>query len=420
MHSTRFPVAIVGGGMVGMALAVALAEAGIRVAVIDREAFDRQHLPGFDGRVSAISYGSQCLLENIGAWTDMQPYAQPILDIRVAEKHAPAFIHYDHREIGDTPMGHIIENRYIRQALYRKAAENGNVTLFAPNSWRELEETSGAVRLTLDTGEEITAELLVAADGKHSPLREWAGIPHIQQGYGQTAMVATIRHSLPHRGLALEHFLPAGPFAVLPMTENRASLVWVERTEDAPLYLKLDTPTLEQEIRRRTGEYLGDIALEGQLFSYPLSLGLATDYAKGRIALIGDAAHSIHPIAGQGVNLGYRDVAVLAQLVIDRMRLGLSPAGDSVMQEYQQWRRFDAVALLGITDGLNRLFSNNNTILKALRNAGFAGVNHLGPLKRLFMQHAMGVMGDLPPLMQPPAKIGAKTEPYAPSKRQSA
>lgn len=395
----EFDVAIVGGGMVGMALALSLARQGISVTVIERGAMPAQLQPSFDGRVSAIAEGSRRLLDYAGAWEFMVAHAEPILDIRVTDGDTPFFLHYDHREVGTAPFGFIVENRHIRHALQRAANGAPNLTIFDKAALTRFERDAAGVTLRL-ADKEIRARLLIGADGKHSAIRKQAGIDAVEWGYKQTAIVCTIAHEKPHHGLAQERFLPAGPFAVLPMQNNHSSLVWVEPNDRVQIYLDLPEEEFVQEIKERVGDYLGELRTVGQRFSYPLSLMHAKSYVGERLALIGDAAHAIHPIAGQGVNLGFRDVAVLSELVGKKFRLGLDIGGEDTLSHYQRWRRFDNVAMLAVTDGLNRLFSNNIPPMRLARGLGLWAVGKLPPLKRLFMRDAMGLAGDLPEVIK--------------------
>ena len=398
--SQPFDVAICGGGMVGMSLAIALARAGMQVALLEKTTLLSQLEPSFDGRVSAIAEGSRRILEHIGAWEGMAPYAEPILDIRVSDGGTPFFLHYDHEEVGDAPFGYIVENRYIRHALHNAAEELSNLAVLDNTSFGRFECDDAGVTLHLEGKPAIRCRLLVGADGRHSRLRAQAGIKAIGWKYHQTAIVCTIRHELPHHGLAQERFLPAGPFAVLPMQNNHSSLVWVEPDDRVKLYLDLPEKEFVQEIAERVGGYLGKISAAGLRFSYPLSLMHARSYIGPRLALIGDAAHAIHPIAGQGVNLGFRDVAVLAELLADKFRLGLDIGSSDVLLHYQRWRRFDNTAMLAVTDSLNRLFSNSLPPVRLARDLGMWAVSKLPPLKRFFMRDAMGLAGDLPAMMK--------------------
>ena len=398
-------ILIVGGGMAGMTLASALAGAGVAVAVVDRERPAATVSHGYDGRASAIAHASAQALKGIGLWPLLAPHASPIVDIRVADGHpmrgiSPLFLHYDHREVGDEPFGYIIENRQIRTALHAFAAGLPKLTLLAPATVRALTRDPYRVEAQLADGRIVGARLAVAADGRFSQTRRDAGIAETSLRYRQAAIVCTVAHERAHNGVAVELFLPGGPFAMLPMTENRSNVVWSERADLVPGYLALDDAAFLDELQRRFGDWLGAIALTGPRFSYPLGVLLAERYTAPRLALIGDAAHAIHPIAGQGLNLGLRDVAALAELIVDSHRLGLDPSGPQVLERYGRWRRFDNMLLTVVTDGLNRLFSNDIGPVRLARDVGLAAVNRLPPVKRFLMRHAMGVVGDLPRLVR--------------------
>ena len=391
-------VLVVGGGLVGMTLGCALADAGVAVTVVDRAEPASLVDAGFDGRVSAIAYGSRRVLETIGLWPALAPQAEPILEIRVSDGDSPLFLHYDHAEIGDQPLGHMVENRTIRRALFDLAERHDRLRLLAPCAVDTVTRRATGVAARLADGREVRARLVVAADGRGSGLRRSAGINVTTWRYRQTGIVCTVAHQRPHRGIAHERFLPAGPFAILPMTGDRSSLVWTERADLAPAMMALDDAAFGAEVARRFGEFLGDLEVVGPRWSYPLSLVHAERYVDTRLALIGDAAHAIHPIAGQGLNLGLRDVAALAEVLVDARRLGLDLGSATVIERYQRWRRFDSVVLAAATDGLNRLFSTDDPALRLVRDLGLAAVNRVAPLKRLFMRHAMGVVGTLPKL----------------------
>ena len=398
--TNQFDVVIAGGGMVGMSLAIALASSNIHVAVIDKTILTSQLQPSFDGRVSAISYGSKCILDGIGVWAGMAAEAEPILDIRVSDGNMPFFLHYDHHEVGENPLGYIVENRHTRTALQQVASALPTLTLLDNQSLESIERDDGSVTVRLKGGQALRCRLLVGADGKHSAIRSLAQIKAMEWHYRQTAIVCTITHEKPHNGLAQERFLPAGPFAVLPMRGNRSSLVWVEPEDRVSLYLELSEGELIQEIQERVGDYLGKIQTASECFSYPLSLMHAKSYIGHRIALMGDAAHAMHPIAGQGVNLGFRDVGVLAELITERFHLGLDIGSSDVLARYQQWRRFDNVTMLAVTDGLNRLFCINVLPVQLARGFGLWAVGKLPPLKKFLMRHAMGLVGDLPKIIK--------------------
>jgi len=392
----RYDAIIIGGGMVGMSMAIALARLDLRVALLERTSLPAQLEATFDGRVSAIALGSARLLSAIGAWDAMRAHAEPILDIRASDGDAPFYVHYDHKEVGDEPLGYIVENRHIRYALQQAAAIYPNLTFMEKTHITAFESDGMQAMVMLHDGSKLAAPLVMAADGKQSTLRELAGIATTTRDYHQTAIVCTIAHEKPHHGLAQERFLHAGPFAVLPMTGQRSSLVWVEPDERVQLYMDLPQAECEQEITERVGDYLGKIVLAGKRFAYPLSATHAKTYIGTRLALIGDAAHGIHPIAGQGVNLGFRDVAVLEELIRKQAGLGLDIGAESLLAHYQRWRRFDNVSMLAVTDGLNQLFNTQLLPIRTARGLGMWAVQRMPVLKRFLMQHAMGLVGDLP------------------------
>jgi 2-octaprenyl-6-methoxyphenol hydroxylase len=402
---TQSEVVIVGGGLVGLSLATALGAAGIGTVVVDRERPAKAAADPFDGRGSAIAWGSGQVLRGIGLWAPLERHAAPINEIRVSDGSSLLFLHYDHRDVGGEPLGHIIENRFIRRALYARLAELATVELAAPAHVVSLERMGGGVAARLADGRTIRARLAIAADGRESPSREAAGIAAMRWTYPQTGIVCSIRHERPHRGLAHERFLPAGPFAVLPLPdsetgEHRSSIVWTERADLAPAMMALSDAQFAQEIAQRFGDSLGAIDVAGPRWAYPLSLLQADRYADTRLALIGDAAHVIHPIAGQGLNLGLRDVAALAECIVDARRLGLDIGAADVLERYARWRRFDNLALMAVTDGLNRLFSTDLAPVRMARDLGLGIVERMPVLKRFFMRHAMGLVGDLPRLVR--------------------
>jgi 2-octaprenyl-6-methoxyphenol hydroxylase len=392
---------IAGGGLTGLLLGVACARAGLTVAIVDRHEPAAMLGEQFDGRSSAIAYGSRNVLNAIGLWAGIAADAQPILEIRVADDNSPLFLHYDHRELGvDTPLGYIVENHLLRRALIKLAKSIPNLAFLAPVEVGPISASRYRTTAALSDGRQVTARLVAAADGASSPLRRAAGIRTVEWRYRQAGLVTTVRHGRPHNGIAVEHFLPAGPFAILPMTGYRSSIVWTERAELAPLLIRLSEVEFAAELAVRFGDFLGAVEPVGPRWSYPLALMLAENYVGPRLALVGEAAHLIHPIAGQGLNLGIRDVAGFAQLLIDARRLGLDVGDEGVLRRYEQWRRFDTLALVAVTDGLNRLFSNALPPVQLARDFGLAVVHHLPPLKRLLMRDAMGLVGDLPRLVR--------------------
>ncbi len=389
---------IVGGGLAGLAMGTALAGAGCETVVVDGHPPERLRAAAFDGRVSSIALGSQRVLAGLGVWPALEAEAEPILEIRVSDGEAPLFLHYDGALVGGGPLGFIVENRALRAALLDRAANLPALRHLAPASVTALVPGGVRTEARLADGRSIAARLAIAADGANSALRAGAGIEAWSRPYGQTAIVCAVAHERPHRGIAHERFLPAGPFAILPMRGNRSSLVWTERADVAPIMMAADEARFAEELGTRFGDFLGALEPVGPRWSYPLALSVSHRFTAPRLALIGDAARAIHPIAGQGFNLGLRDVAELAELVVDHVRLGLDPGADDLLARYQRRRRFDSTALVAVTDGLNRLFSNESDILRAGRDLSLAAVNELPPLKRLFMRHAMGVLGRQPRL----------------------
>jgi 2-octaprenyl-6-methoxyphenol hydroxylase len=392
---------IAGGGLIGLLLGIACAGAGLGVAIVDRQEPGTMLGEGFDGRSSAIAYGSRRVLDALGLWPEVAADAEPILEIRVADNDSPLFLHYDHRDLDPgTPLGYIVENRVLRRIMFERIRSLESLSLLAPLEVAAVATSSLAAVATLSDGRTIAARLTAAADGQESRLRRAAGIRTVGWRYPQTGIVTTVRHERPHSGIAIEHFLPAGPFAILPMTGNRSSIVWTERAELAARLAALSDAAFAAEITARFGDFLGAVEPIGPCWTYPLALMVAESYVAERLALVGEAAHVIHPIAGQGLNLGIRDIAALAELVIDRRRLGLDIGDSDLLGRYQQWRRLDTIALAAVTDGLNRLFSNQLAPLRLARDLGLATVHRLPPLKRLLMRDAMGIVGDLPRLVR--------------------
>ena len=397
MSIERFDIAVVGGGMVGLTLALGLEGVGARVAVIERASLEDMAEASFDGRGSAIAAGSQRILNGTGLWELLQADAEPINEIRVADGASQFFLHYDHREVGEGPLGWIVENAHIRRA-FAQAVASSDVIVFENTALADARFEARSTTLKLADGRTVDAMLAIAADGRQSALRALAGIDVVRWSYPQTGIVCAVTHEAPHHGIAHEHFLPSGPFAILPMTRNRSSIVWTERNDLAPAILELDDDAFAAELKRRFGDFLGDVRIGPQRWAYPLSVVHARDYVAPRVAAVGDAAHAVHPIAGQGFNLGLRDVAALAEIIVDRLRLGLDPGDTEALIRYQKWRKPDNMMMIAATDSLNRLFSNDVAPVRMARDTGLALVNQLPPLKRVLMRHAMGLVGDLPRL----------------------
>ena len=398
-------IVIVGGGLVGASLGLALSSGGLSVVVIDAAEPADSVAPAFDGRASAVAFASCRMLQQLELWADLTPHAQPINDIVVSDGQvrngaAPLFLHFDHTEIGDEPLGHMLENRHLRVALQKGMSAAENLTLLAPCFVDQVHYHRDGVEVRLADGTTVRAKLCVAADGRNSRTREAVGLKTISWSYDQCGIVATVQHAQPHQGVAHEYFLPSGPFAILPLMDNRSSLVWTEAADLTPAFLEMSDADFNHAMQDRFGSFLGDANVIGKRWSYPLGLQLAHDYVAPRLVLVGDAAHAIHPIAGQGFNMGLRDVAALSEVLIDAARLGLDIGATDVLQRYQTWRRFDNVLLAGITDVLNRLFSNDFAPLRLARGLGLAAVGQIGPLRRFFMSHAGGSVGDLPRLLR--------------------
>jgi 2-octaprenyl-6-methoxyphenol hydroxylase len=406
-------VCVVGAGPVGGTLACRLAAAGIATAVIDRAPLPPMEHPAFDGRAYAIAAGSRRLLEAAGLWERLAAAACPILDIRVSDGRLgrPAsrlFLHFDHRDAGQDagPFGTMVEARALRVALNGHFRNLPALSVFAPAE-AEVERSASGALVRIAGGPEIRCRLVVAAEGRMSPLREAAGIAVTRLPYTQTGIVSAVAHEHPHGNAALEHFLPAGPFAQLPMAPspdaeaggapNLSAIVWTERTPTAQRMLALDDTGFGREIARRLGDHLGWVRPVGRRWSYPLSAMLAHRYTDTRLALAGDAAHGIHPIAGQGLNLGFRDAIALSDLLIEAHETGADPGSAALLARYQRRRRPDNLMMLATTDALDRLFSNDSRLLRLARDIGIAAVHRTPPLKRAFMRQAMG-LGVLPGL----------------------
>lgn len=393
-------VVIVGGGLVGGTLACALAETGLSSVVVEAGTLAAALDERFDGRASAISLTSRRLLEATKLWREMAEEATPMRYIRVSEGTSPLHLHYDHRDVGDEPFGHMVENRHYRHALYGRISELEAVRFLTPARTASVERGEAGVEVRLEGGGRIRAPLVVGAEGRHSPLREDAGIRVSGWSYRQVGIVCTVEHERPHGFIAHERFLSAGPFAILPLKGNRSSIVWTERAERAPAIMALDDAGFAAELARRFGDFLGAIRVIGPRWSYPLSLQYAEKAIAPRLALVGDAIHAMHPIAGQGLNMGLRDVAALSEVLAEARRLGLDLGAPDVLARYQRWRRFDNTLMLALTDGLNRLFEIDVGPVRLARDLGLAAVNVMPPVKRFFMRHAMGMVGELPQLMR--------------------
>jgi 2-octaprenyl-6-methoxyphenol hydroxylase len=394
-------VVIAGGGFVGLALAIALRQGlgeRFQVLLVDPtlEAADSGDL-----RASAIAAAARRLFETLGVWEGIE--AQPILDMvitdsRLKDAVRPVFLTFAGEIEPGEPFAHMVENRALTAALLRKAADVG-VTLGA-TAVKSFTTERDRVDVHLANRETVAARLLVAADGARSRIRQQAGIATHGWSYDQSAIVTTVAHERDHQGRAEEHFLPSGPFAILPLTGRRASLVWTEAAKEAERIVALPDDLFHAELEKRFGLHLGEIEVIGARRAYPLGLFVARSFIADRLALIGDAAHVIHPIAGQGLNMGLRDAAALAEAIVDAARLGLDIGGAPVLERYQRWRRFDTMAMGVATDGLNRLFSNESDVLRIVRDVGLGIVDRLPAVKSFFIREAAGLTGEVPKLLK--------------------
>jgi len=399
-------ILIVGGGLNGPALALALAQTGFSVTVIDALPQAKLQDESFDGRGYALALASQRLLQQVGVWQHVgDANAQPMLEIKVTDGHAgqgpsPFFMHFDHAEIEDGPMGYMVEDRFLRRALIAAMEAEPKITLLNQRRVETQQVDASGVTVTLDGGDTLRGRLLVGSDGRKSGTATRAGIKRSGWEYGQTALVCAIEHEKPHHGIAHQFFMPPGPLAILPLPGNRSSIVWSESTDTATAIQALDDANYIEALRPRFGDFLGDIKLAGKRFTYPLNLTIANAFVSDRMALVGDAAHGMHPIAGQGLNAGLRDVGALAQVLTEANRRGEDFASELVLQRYQEWRRFDTATLAAATDVFNRLFSNDNPVLRLGRDIGMGIVGALPGLRRSFVREAAGLTGDLPKLLQ--------------------
>ncbi len=405
MRDTVTDIAIAGGGFAGLLLAHALAGAGLSVCLVDRAPLSGAGVP--DGRVFALSGASQRVLAGLGLWSRLEGAAQPVERIETREGASPLGVILDRSELdlATGPLGYVVESGVLARVLRDAVHDRARVTIRARAAITALEAGASESTLILDDASSVAARLVVGADGRESILRKRAGINVTEWRYDQTAIVTAITHTLPHNGTAEERFLEGGAFAVLPRTDaadgaHRSSVIWTESTTRAADVLSLDDNDFADELARRCDDRLGAVQAVGPRWSYPLALGLAESYVAHRLALIGDAAHALHPVAGQGLNLGIRDVAALAEVIVDARRTGIDFGMKTVLVDYERWRRFDNTCLGAATDIINRVFKSDNPILRAGRRVAMAALKASAPARRLFMEEAMGLRGELPRLVR--------------------
>ena len=411
-ETDRYDIVIAGAGLAGATFALAAAQGGLRVVLVDPQPFSAQLAPTFDGRSTAIAFSTFRMLDALGLGEALRPDACRMDRILVTDGRRPgaasplpssAFLRFDADEIGDRtggePLGYMVENRRIRAALAEAVAAAG-IELRAPASVESVTVGPGAAEVVLADGSALRASLVVGAEGRGSRVRREAGIDTLGWTYRQSGVVATVALGRDHGNVAHEYFLPDGPFAILPLTERRASLVWTESTRRAEALKTCSDAAFHAHLMRRFGDFLDEVTVVGPRFVYPLSLQLAETLTAPRIALVGDAAHGVHPVAGQGLNMGLKDAAALAEVLVEAARLGEDIGSETVLDRYARWRRFDNAALAAGFDGFVRLFSNDLPPVRLARDVGIAVVNRIAPLRRAFMHEAGGATGDLPRLLR--------------------
>ncbi len=392
MSKIDYDIIIVGAGLSGLSMASYLANYGLNILIIEQKDLNIEISKNlFDGRAYAISYGSYKILQNAGIWQYVENDAGPILDILVSDYGSKTFLHYDHNLASSEPMGYMIAAEKLNLAAYNHVKETTNITIISNQTIDYIENNPDNIRVATKDNHNITGKLLIAADGKNSFIRKYCKIPTIKHNYEHDAIVCTIQHTKAHNNLAREIFLPTGPFACLPLKDQfSSSLVWTEKKALIPLYLKMEKAEINEQIKIRLGNYLGDISLSSELKSFPLTLVKAKKFYAHNIALIGDAAHGVHPLAGQGLNLGIRDIEILSKLILKNQQLGLPINSTSLLKEYNKVRMFDSWSLIFLTHGFNSIFGHKNIISKTTRRLGLSLVNRLPSLKARFIKHASG------------------------------
>lgn len=389
---------IIGGGHAGLLLALALERVGLPVRLIEAQPVAAIRDARFDGRALALMYGSKRVFDGLGLWPALADLAEPVWGVRVEDRGSGAAIAYDAREVGDHPFAYGITNQALRRRLLELVLARPLIEVVAPARITEIGRRADRARVVLDDGRELVGPLIIGADGRGSMVRARAGLEGERWQYPQTALTFALRHRRSHGGLVREYLSSAGPLALLPLASDRCSVTWIERHAVAGRLLAGDRDALLAALRERIGDELAPAALCGRPSAHPLAGHRARRFVAPRIALVGDAAHAVHPIHAQGFNLGVRDVAALAEVLTDAWRRGLDLGGAEVLVRYDRWRQADTRFVVGLTDGLNRLFSTDLLPARLLRGAGLAALSRLAPLRHLAMRRGMGLSGDLPRL----------------------
>ncbi|WP_369161757.1 2-octaprenyl-6-methoxyphenyl hydroxylase [Candidatus Thiodiazotropha sp. LNASS1] len=396
-----FDLLIVGGGMVGASLAHAVSGQGLRIGVIEAWPFDSSAQPSFDDRVLALSWGSRIILQAMGVWDDIQVAAEPILDIHISDRGHFGFTRLNHLDEGVEALGYVVTARALGQALLQDLVNHDAIKMICPARLKSfaVSDRDVEVRISQDDGEQVlSTRLLVAADGGNSLVRQFLSIPLKEKSYGQTAIIANLRAEQAHQGIAYERFTNTGPLALLPMRDDRLSMVWTAKDDQIAELMALRDEAFLLRLQDRFGHRLGRLYELGKRVAYPLSLRQAVEQVSSRVALIGNAAHAIHPVTGQGLNLGLRDVAVLADLVSDAAQRGQDPGDIELLKEYANWRKKDQNSVAMITDSLARFFANPFGPLRLVRNLGMVGLDVVPSMKHLVARQFMGLNGRLPRL----------------------
>lgn len=383
-----YDVIILGGGLLGSITAIGLKRKSLSVALLEKN--DISHPPKCDNRVFAISYNTKKLFEDFGMWHLIESAAEPILDICILEEDSPISVHYDHKIVSKEPMGYVVEKSVMQSAINSNLI--GDIDIYSPASYKSISCDFGCAEVILDNDQELISQLLVCAEGRNSKLRELFSLPTIKFQYKQSSIVCNVEHEKHHQCLAVERFFPGGPFAILPMKGGyQSSIVWTEKSDIISMLMSLSNDEFTVELKKRFGSYLGDIKLKNDKVSYPLFFLFSKHLYKKRVVFIGDAAHSIHPIAGQGLNLGIKDVESIVKNISAAKDRGIDIGSKYILEKYSFDRYFDNCTMAAITDGLNRLFSNRTLCTKVLRNIGLLAIGNLIPFKKFFISHAMGI-----------------------------